>query len=113
MHMLGREIKVTVTPPDGDPATLIAINDWDYNWQETYYLKQPMPLKKGTKLTVDAVYDNSAKNNPNRPVPARREWVVLRRADGQRDVFRLPGRHVQDGGPHQGSGRWEASRSPV
>ena len=71
MHMLGREIKVTVTPPDGAPTTLIAINDWDYNWQETYFLKEPMAIKKGTVLSVDAVYDNSDKNPQNPFSPPR------------------------------------------
>jgi peroxiredoxin len=74
MHMLGREIKVTVTPPEGEPFTLVAINDWNYNWQETYFLKEPIPIKKGTKFTVEAVYDNTDKNpsnpfNPPRTVP--------------------------------------------
>ena len=73
MHMLGREIKVTVTPPEGAATTLIAINDWDYNWQETYFLKEPMFLKKGTKLAVDAVYDNSTKNPANPFNPP--QWV--------------------------------------
>jgi len=73
MHMLGREIKVTVAPPDGPAATLIAIKDWDYNWQETYFLKEPMALKKGTELSVEAVYDNSDKNPQNPFSPPR--WV--------------------------------------
>jgi peroxiredoxin len=66
MHMLGREIKVTVTPPDAKPYTLIAIKDWDYNWQETYFLKEPIALKAGTLVQVEAVYNNSEKN-PNNP----------------------------------------------
>jgi peroxiredoxin len=66
MHMLGREIKVALTPPGGKPTTLVAINDWDYNWQETYFFKDPVPVKAGTKLEVDAYYDNSSKN-PNNP----------------------------------------------
>jgi peroxiredoxin len=66
MHMLGKEVKVTVTPPEGKPYSLIAIKDWDYNWQETYFLKEPIKLKTGTKLSVTAIYDNSAKN-PNNP----------------------------------------------
>ncbi len=65
MHMLGREVKVTVTPPEDKPFTLIAIKDWDYNWQETYFLKEPIDIKKGTKMTVEAAYDNSAKNPSN------------------------------------------------
>jgi peroxiredoxin len=74
MHVVGREIKVTLTPPDGSTLTLIAIKDWDYNWQETYFLKEPMAIKAGTKFEVEAVYDNTDKN-PNNPFnPPRRVW---------------------------------------
>ncbi|HEY7328298.1 MAG TPA: redoxin domain-containing protein [Gemmataceae bacterium] len=66
MHMLGREIKVTLTPPGGKPMSLVAINDWEYNWQETYFLKEPIVIKPGTRLEVEAIYDNSDKN-PNNP----------------------------------------------
>jgi peroxiredoxin/mono/diheme cytochrome c family protein len=66
MHLLGKEIKVTLRTPDGNRATLIHIKDWDYNWQETYFLKKPLALKAGSTLEVEAVYDNSAKN-PNNP----------------------------------------------
>jgi peroxiredoxin len=69
MHLLGKEIKVTLTPPDGPPRTLVAIRDWDYNWQETYFFEEALPVKAGTVIEVDAVYDNSAANpnNPNDP----------------------------------------------
>ena len=73
MHMLGREVKVTLTPPGGKPTTLVAIKDWEYNWQETYFLKQPLTLKPGTRLAVEAIYDNSEKN-PNNPFSPPR-WV--------------------------------------
>ncbi len=69
MHMIGKEIKVTMTPPDGKPQTLIAIPEWDYNWQETYFFKEPIHVAAGTRFDVEAYYDNSAKNpsNPNSP----------------------------------------------
>src|SRR5262249_19152529 len=66
MHLIGRQIKVTLTPPDGEKTTLIGISDWDFNWQETYFFKEPVRAKTGTRLDVEAVYDNSAKN-PNNP----------------------------------------------
>jgi peroxiredoxin/mono/diheme cytochrome c family protein len=66
MHMVGKKIRVTMTPPDGKAQTLVAITDWDYNWQETYMLKKPLKVKAGTRFAVEAVYDNSAKN-PNNP----------------------------------------------
>jgi len=69
MHLLGKKIKVTMTLPEGKPQTLVGIDDWDYNWQETYLLKQPLAIKAGTRFEVEAVYDNSSRNpnNPNNP----------------------------------------------
>jgi hypothetical protein len=69
MHMLGKTIKLTMTPPEGKSETLVEIDDWDYNWQETYFLREPMSVKAGTKFEVEATYDNSSANprNPNEP----------------------------------------------
>ena len=69
MHLIGRQIKVTMTPPEGEKQTLLNIEDWDFNWQETYFLKDPIAVKAGTVLDLEAVYDNSDANpnNPNNP----------------------------------------------
>jgi len=69
MHLVGKEIKVTWKPKEGEAKTLLAIKEWDYNWQESYFLKEPLKLKVGDVLEVEAVYDNSGKNpnNPNDP----------------------------------------------
>jgi hypothetical protein len=75
MHLLGRRIKVTMTlppsPQDQRPAarTLVAIDDWDFNWQETYFFKKPIAAPSGTRFDVEGIYDNSADNlfNPNQP----------------------------------------------
>jgi peroxiredoxin len=66
MHLLGKEIKVTMTPPDGPTQTLVKIADWNYNWQETYWLKEPITVKAGTRFDIEAYYDNSDAN-PNNP----------------------------------------------
>jgi hypothetical protein len=75
MHMLGRKIKVTMTPPGGKPEVMLNIDDWDYNWQETYFLKEKRKVKKGTVFHVEALYDNSA-GNPNNPFSPPR-WVFF------------------------------------
>ena len=69
MHLIGRAVKISMTPPGGQKTTLVEIADWDYNWQETYWLKEPLNLKAGTRLDIEAIFDNSAKNpnNPNNP----------------------------------------------
>jgi hypothetical protein len=66
MHLLGKKIKVTMTPPGEKTTTLVAIDDWDFNWQEMFFFKEPIPAKAGTRFDVEAVFDNSA-NNPNNP----------------------------------------------
>lgn len=66
MHLLGKSVKVTMTPPGGDPITLVNIPEWDYSWQETYWFQSPITAKAGTKITIEALYDNSS-SNPNNP----------------------------------------------
>ena len=73
MHLLGREMKVTATYPDGTVRPLILIDDWDFNWQSTYTFAQPIPLPAGTRIDMVATFDNSADNlrqpsHPPRPV---------------------------------------------
>jgi len=66
MHLLGKEMTVMATLPDGAEKPLIRINDWDFNWQGTYEFKEPVALPIGSRINVMARYDNSA-NNPNNP----------------------------------------------
>ena len=69
MHLIGKEIKITATFPDGSVKPLIWIDEWEFAWQETYAYKEPIALPRGTRVNLDAVYDNSADNpnNPNSP----------------------------------------------
>ncbi len=69
MHLLGRTMKATVVYPDGSTKPLVYIDDWDFNWQMAYVLKQPMKLPFGSKIVVEGTYDNSDSNpnNPNNP----------------------------------------------
>jgi len=75
MHLLGRRIRVDAHLPDGTPKPLVRIDDWDFNWQDTYAFKNPVPLPKGSRLTLSATFDNS-KSNPRQPVtvPRRVTW---------------------------------------
>jgi Copper type II ascorbate-dependent monooxygenase, C-terminal domain len=71
MHLLGREMKVTATYPDGTVTPLIYIDDWDFHWQGTYTFKTPVPLPGGTRIDVSAVYDNSPSSLRQPSVPPR------------------------------------------
>jgi uncharacterized protein (TIGR03437 family) len=69
MHLLGRRIRIELTPPGQPAQCLININDWDFNWQSFYYYQQPVALPGGSQVRVTATYDNSAGNprNPHSP----------------------------------------------
>ena len=69
MHLLGRSMKLTAIKPNGVKVPLVSVSDWDFNWQSTYFYKNPLALPKGTRITMTATYDNSARNrrNPNSP----------------------------------------------
>ena len=73
MHLLGRSMEVTAVLPSGEKQKLplIKVNDWDFNWQETYAYKQPVALPKGTQITMEATYDNSDSNPRQANHPAR------------------------------------------
>ncbi len=68
-HYLGKDLAATATLPDGTSQPLIHIQHWDLNWQAVYRYEGPVPLPKGTTITMRYVYDNSDDNvaNPNHP----------------------------------------------
>jgi Tol biopolymer transport system component/mono/diheme cytochrome c family protein len=74
-HYLAKEMKATATLPDGSTKPLIWINDWDFNWQDSYVYKSPFTLPKGTRIDVTLIYDNST-DNPRNPIspPRRALW---------------------------------------
>ncbi|WP_250847101.1 redoxin domain-containing protein [Aquisphaera insulae] len=75
MHLLGKDMRMSVTFPDGKTRDLIRIDRWDFNWQYSYYFEQPLELPKGSVVKVVAHYDNSGANpsNPNK-VPREVTW---------------------------------------
>ncbi len=75
MHVIGKEMKVTATLPDGTVQVLLWIDDWDFNLQNIYEYARPVRLPKGTILSMEGIHDNSAENprNPKSP-PERVRW---------------------------------------
>ncbi len=71
-HYLCKDMKVTAQLPDGKSMPLIWIKDWDFNWQGQYRFASPVDLPKGTRITLDYIYDNSAANPRNPSNPPRR-----------------------------------------
>jgi hypothetical protein len=68
MHLRGKAFEYRVVFPDGRKETLLSVPRYDFNWQLSYYLEEPLFLPKGAKLECTAWYDNSP-NNPSNPDP--------------------------------------------
>ncbi|HQZ66803.1 MAG TPA: hypothetical protein PLY87_17040 [Planctomycetaceae bacterium] len=69
MHLLGKSYQVRALLPTGSEVPLINIDEWDFNWQDSYVFAQAIPLPAGSKIQVLVTYDNSNENsnNPNTP----------------------------------------------
>jgi Copper type II ascorbate-dependent monooxygenase, C-terminal domain len=68
MHLLGRDMHMSVRLPSGRTESLIEIADWDPSWQSAYHFQKPIALAAGSIVNVVAHFDNSAHaRNPNRP----------------------------------------------
>lgn len=70
MHFRGKAMKFDVTYPDGKTETLLDVPQYDFNWQITYRAAEPIFIPKGTRLKIDAHFDNSANNHAN-PDPTK------------------------------------------
>jgi len=72
MHLRGKDMTYRLTYPDGRSEIALHVPKYDFNWQLGYYPATPIRLPKGTKLRVDAHFDNSTANkfnpNPNQTV---------------------------------------------
>ncbi len=68
MHLRGKSFRYSVTEPGERSRIVLDVPHYDFYWQLSYRLENPLPLKAGTVLQAVATFDNS-KNNPHNPDP--------------------------------------------
>lgn len=66
LHSLGHTFQSDVVMPNGQRHRLISITDWDPAWQSIYWYKTPVKLPRGSRIEIDAGYNNS-ESNPRNP----------------------------------------------
>jgi Flp pilus assembly protein TadD len=86
-HYRAREIRGEATLPDGTRRPLIHIRDWDFRWQHVYQFVAPFWLPKGTRVSMEYRYDNSASNARNPEQPAKRARWGQRSSDEMGDLW--------------------------
>lgn len=80
-HYLAKSMQGRATLPDGSERWLIRIDDWDFDWQDVYRVREPYVLPAGTTLSMRFTYDNSADNPRNPNDPPRRVRAGNRSSD--------------------------------
>jgi hypothetical protein len=70
MHLRGKAFEYSATLPNGETRQLLSVPQYNFNWQLTYDLDQPLTLPAGSQLQATAFYDNSPNNKYN-PDPAK------------------------------------------
>jgi len=73
MHLRGKTFEYNIVRMHGRIDTLLRIPHYDFYWQLSYRLRQPIPLKAGTVLQAVATFDNSknTKHNPDSEAEVR------------------------------------------
>ncbi len=64
MHLRGTRETLQVAHTDGTSTCLLDTESWNFRWQGSYYLNEPVLFQPGDRLAIDCHWDNSAANQP-------------------------------------------------
>jgi len=72
MHYRGKAMSARVIYPDGSGENIINVPDYNFAWQPTYRLDNPLVIPAGSRVVVEGLFDNSQYNlgNPDHSVDA-------------------------------------------
>jgi peroxiredoxin len=68
MHYRGKSFKYELVTADGKRTPILDVPKYDFNWQTTYELAEPLKAPAGSRIECVAIFDNS-KDNPFNPNP--------------------------------------------
>ncbi len=80
MHVRGKSFRYELEADrswwssDSKSTVLLDVPNYDFNWQTSYVLDEPMKLPSGGRLVGHAAYDNSEKNLSNPDPTATVKW---------------------------------------
>ncbi len=74
MHYRGRSFKYVLVEPSGTRTLLLDIPRYNFDWQSTYWLAEPIEIPKGSYIQCSATFDNSKDNPFNPDADVRVEW---------------------------------------
>ncbi len=68
MHLRGKGFEYKMQRPGEPEAMMLQVDNYNFNWQFTYRLAEPLKVPAGTKFEFTGIFDNSP-NNPWNPDP--------------------------------------------
>lgn len=68
MHFRGKWMNFEAEFPDGRREMLLSVPNYNFNWQRTYVMEEPVQLPAGSRVHIRNAWDNSS-NNPYNPDP--------------------------------------------
>lgn len=73
MHVRGKDFEYKLVYPDGTSKMLLKVPRYDFNWQISYFVKEPIAVPKGSRIECVAHHDNSIGNkfNPDPSITVR------------------------------------------
>ncbi|MCB9796027.1 MAG: monooxygenase [Alphaproteobacteria bacterium] len=74
MHTLGKSGELALVHEDGSEELILAIPDYDFNWQFVYRLEEPVRVNPEEELRLECRFDNSAANQAEGEAPVEVNW---------------------------------------
>ena len=68
MHLLGKDMVIYAVTPLNDTVNLIKINNWDFEWQPTYFFERFLKIPAGSIIYANGSYDNTISLSNTNPV---------------------------------------------
>jgi len=65
MHYRGKHMRFSMIYPNGTRDDIINVPDYNFAWQPTYRLAEPMLLPAGSRVMIEGAFDNSQYNLGN------------------------------------------------
>ena len=59
MHELGKSIRLELNPDSDAPQIILDIPYWDFNWQGSYFMTEPIWVNAGDEIRVTCSWDNN------------------------------------------------------
>jgi mono/diheme cytochrome c family protein len=58
LHELGKRAEIVVEHADGTETCVLREDAWDFNWQRSYFLEEPVHIADGDTVRVSCTWDN-------------------------------------------------------